>query len=243
MIMLQYTFPQILFMFFVFCNIGWVQESTIESLYHKRPINRGFLKGPYIPIYGIGGMTMLMMCMPFRENGLAVYFVGLLSCTVLEYCVGWLMESMFHKQFWDYSMLRFTYKNRISLLSSLFWGLLSLFMVYILYGIMDALVTVCDPKFILAYDLAMSIAMTVDTVISISSQISFRDKLKSLPYDKAKQIMTENFIRLGGAVAKRRERFNILLSKMKLNVEANDVDEDYEEMYDKPNAEEDTTEP
>ncbi len=231
MIMMNYNYTQLWFMFFVFCNYGWVQESIIESIYHRRLINRGFLKGPYIPIYGIGGMTMLLVCMPYRENGFAVYFVGMLSCTVLEYFVGWLMETLFHKQFWDYSMLRFTYKNRISLLSSLFWGLLSLFMVYILYGIMDTLVTVFDPKFILAYDIAMTIAMSVDTVISISGQISFREKLKSLPYDKARQLMTEKFIQLGGAVAKRRERFNMLLSKMKLSVESTDEDEDFEENY------------
>lgn len=242
MILTEYTFPQIFFMFFIFCNIGWVQESTIESVYHRRPINRGFLKGPYIPIYGIGGMTMLIVCMPFRENGLAVYFVGLLSCTVLEYWVGWFMETMFHKQFWDYSMLRFTYKNRISLLSSLFWGLLSLFMVYILYGIMDAIVSACDPKFILAYDLAMFIAMSVDTVISISSQISFREKLKALPYEKAKQMMTEKFIQLGGAVAKRRERFNALLARMKFNIDPDDTDDDYEEMYGNGGDKEDTSE-
>ncbi len=242
MVMLQYTFPQLLFMFFVFCNIGWVQESTIESVYHKRPINRGFLKGPYIPIYGIGGMTMLILCTPFSENGFLVYIVGLLSCTVLEYTVGWAMETLFHKQFWDYSMLRFTYKNRISLVSSLFWGLLSLFMVYILHGVMDTLVSACDPKFILAYDLAMAIAMSVDTIISISSQISFREKLKSLPYDKAKQIMTEKFIQLGGAVAKRRERFNALLAKMKFSIDPTDEDEDYEELYGKHSNEKDTSE-
>ena len=228
MVMFSYSLQQLLFMFFVFCNIGWVQESTIESLYHKRLINRGFLKGPYIPIYGIGGMTMLILCMPFRENGFAVYFVGLLSCTVLEYFVGWLMETMFHKQFWDYSMLRFTYKNRISLLSSLFWGLLSLFMVYVLYGIMDWLVTFADPTFVLAYDIAMSAAMTVDTVISISGQISFMERIRKLPYEKAKKIMTEKFIQLGGAVMKRRERFNALFAKMKFNVDENDNDEEEE---------------
>lgn len=217
-------------MFFIFCNYGWVQESIIESLYHKRPINRGFLKGPYIPIYGIGGMSMLILCMPFKENGFAVYFVGMLSCTALEYFVGWLMETLFHKQFWDYSMLRFTYKNRISLLSSLFWGLLALFMVYVLYGIVSGVVDLADYKFIIAYDIAMGTAMSVDTVLSITSQISFKERLKKLPYEKAKRLMIDKFIQLGGAVAKRRERFTNLLMKMKMSVDENDVDEDYEEM-------------
>ena len=130
--MLDYQMPQLLFLFFIFCNIGWVIESTIESLYRRSFINRGFLKGPYIPIYGFGGMTILLCCMPFEENGFVVYFVGVLSCTTLEYFVGWVMETIFQKQFWDYSMLKFTYKNRISLIPSLFWGLLSLVLVYVL---------------------------------------------------------------------------------------------------------------
>ena len=167
MTLLNYSTEQLLFMFFVFCNYGWIQESIIESLYHKRVINRGFLKGPYIPIYGVGALLILMVCLPFKENGFAVYFVGLLSCTVLEYFVGWLMETLFHKQFWDYSMLRITYKNRISLLSSLFWGLLALFMVYVLYGFMDWLVGTADPIFMLAYDIAMGTAMIVDTIILV----------------------------------------------------------------------------
>ena len=216
-------------MFFIFCNYGWIQESIIESLYHKRVINRGFLKGPYIPIYGCGGLLILLVCLPFKENGFAVYFVGLLSCTVLEYFVGWLMETLFHKQFWDYSMLRLTYKNRISLLSSLFWGLLSLFMVYVLYGFMDWLVGTADPIFMLAYDIAMGTAMIVDTIFTVSSQISLKERLKKLPYDKAKKIMTEKFIQIGGAVMKRHERFNRLFEKMKFNVDEDDDDLDGED--------------
>ncbi len=230
-----------MFMFYLFCMIGWVQESTIESIYHRRPINRGFLRGPYIPIYGVGGMTMLIVCVPFKENGFAVYFVGMVSCTLLEYFVGWLMETLFHKQFWDYSMLKLTYKNRISLVSSLFWGLLSLFMVYILYDIVSAIVSLLSPQFITIFDMILLIAMSVDTVISIAQQTALREKLKKLPYEKAKKLMIDNFIRLGGAVMKRRERFNALLSKMRFSVEETDVDNSFSDFRD-DNDEEGTEE-
>ena len=228
MLLTAYQFAQMLFMFFLFCNIGWVQESTIESLYHRRPINRGFLHGPYIPIYGVGGLAILFMCMPFKDNGFMVYFVGLLGCTVLEYFVGWLLEKIFHKQFWDYSMLKFTYKNRISLLSSLFWGLLSLFMVYVLYGIIVEVVRLLPYQAIIGYDLIMTAAMVIDTIYTVSLQLEFRKKLKNLPYDKAKKLVTEKFIQLGGAVLKRRQRFRVLLSKMKFTVDDNDEEHDGE---------------
>lgn len=223
-----YQFAQTLFLFFLFCNIGWVQESVIESLYHRRPINRGFLHGPYIPIYGIGGLAILIMCLPFEDNGFMVYFVGLLGCTVLEYFVGWLMEKMFHKQFWDYSMFKFTYKNRISLVSSLFWGLLSLFMVYVLYGIIAEILRVLPYQVVIGYDLIMTVAMVVDTIYTMFSQAEFRRKLNSLPYDKAKKLMTEKFIQMGGAVLKRKQRFGVLLSKMKFTVDESDDENDDE---------------
>ena len=100
-----------LFTFCMYCMLGWVQESTIESLYHRRPINRGFLRGPYIPIYGVGGLLLLFICHPFRDNGFQVFFVALIACTALEYFTGWLMETMFGKQFWDYSMFRIPIKT------------------------------------------------------------------------------------------------------------------------------------
>ncbi len=198
-----YGMPRVMFLFFLFCNIGWIQESAIESLYRRRWINRGFLRGPYIPIYGFGGITILLCCMPFRENGFLVYFVGMLACTTLEYFVGWFMETIFHKQFWDYSMLKITYKNRISLISSLFWGLLSLFMVYILFGYVNALVALLPLNAIIIYDMVMMLAVCVDTIISISRHIHYRDYLKKFPLEKAKKLALDRFISLGGAVQSR----------------------------------------
>ncbi len=223
--MFDYEMPQLLFLFFVFCNIGWVIESTIESLYRRSFINRGFLKGPYIPIYGFGGMTILMCCMPFEENGFFVYLVGVLSCTTLEYFVGWIMETIFQKQFWDYSMLKFTYKNRISLLPSLFWGLLSLFLVYVLYAPVDALVNFVPMNFVIIYDIAFAIIMAVDIVISVSSHIHFKEYLKKFPADKAKKLLKNKYIRLGGAVIKRRQR-NLARMFEKLKLEFADNDDD-----------------
>lgn len=223
-----YGMPRVMFLFFLFCNIGWVQESAIESLYRRRWINRGFLRGPYIPIYGLGGITILLCCMPFRENGFLVYFVGMLACTTLEYFVGWFMETIFHKQFWDYSMLKITYKNRISLLSSLFWGLLSLFMVYILFGYVDALVDILPINVVVIYDTVMMLAVCVDTIISISRHIHYRDYLKKFPLEKAKKLALDRFISLGGAVQSRVARIRRFVLQPRgediTEIDENDID-------------------
>ena len=237
--MLDYQMPQLLFLFFIFCNIGWVIESTIESLYRRSFINRGFLKGPYIPIYGFGGMTILLCCMPFEEKGFVVYFVGVLSCTTLEYFVGWVMETIFQKQFWDYSMLKFTYKNRISLIPSLFWGLLSLFLVYVLFKPVDALVSIVPMEFAIVYDIVFSLIMAVDIVMSVSSHIHFKEYLKKFPAETAKKLMRNKYIRLGGAVLKRRQR-NLARFFERVKMELIDDDDLFDEF---PEMEESDDEP
>lgn len=211
----DYSFREIAFMFVLFCNIGWVQESIIESLYHRRPINRGFLKGPYIPIYGFGGLFLLLCCTPFRENGFFVYVIGLISCTILEYFVGWFMETVFHKQFWDYSMMNFTYKNRISLVSSMFWGVMGLFMVYILQGLVNWFMGLIPAIAMMIYTIVMFTAMVADCIITSARQAQFFKKVKELPYDKAKKLVTEKFIMMGGAVLRRRQKIYDFINKMR----------------------------
>lgn len=224
--MFQYEWFQLLFLFFIFCNIGWVIESSIESLYRRRFINRGFLHGPYIPIYGFGGMTILICCMPFQHNGFLVYIVGVLSCTALEFFVGWVMETIFQKQFWDYSMLKFTYKNRISLIPSLFWGLLSLFLVYVLYVPVDKLVSSVSDNFEIIYDLVLIIVMTADIIISISRHIHYKEYLKKFTPEKAKRLITIKFISLGGSVMRRRRRMVKFIEQLRFEIGGEDEQDD-----------------
>ena len=230
--MFQYEWYELLFLFFIFCNIGWVIESSIESLYRRRFINRGFLNGPYIPIYGFGGMTILICCMPFQHNGFLVYIVGVLSCTALEFFVGWVMETIFQKQFWDYSMLKFTYKNRISLIPSLFWGLLSLFLVYVLYKPVDLLVTVVPDMFAIVYDLIFMVVMTADIIISISRHIHYKEYLKKFTPEKAKRLITIKFISLGGAVMRRRRRIVKFIEQLKFEIGGEEDTDDVDNLLD-----------
>lgn len=158
--------------------MGWMQESAIESLYHKHPINRGFLKGPYIPIYGVGGILLLFICQPFKQNPVAVYFIAMLSCTALEYFVGWMMETFFGKQFWDYSMFKLTYKNRISLVSSLFWGVMGLFVTYAVAPATQFVVIRLPHQLIVITAVVVPMLMTVDFFLTVKKELASREGRK-----------------------------------------------------------------
>ena len=95
-------------------------------------------------------------------------------------------------------------------------------------GIIVEVVRFLPYQAVIGYDLIMTAAMVIDTIYSISKQVEFRNKLNILPYDKAKKLVTEKFIQLGGAVLKRRQRFRVLLSKMKFTVDDNDEEHDGE---------------
>ena len=131
--MIQYSAVEWLFIFYVYCVFGWIFESTVVSVQERRFVNRGFLDGPMLPIYGFGAVIMLHVSLPLLERPVALFFAGMVVATTFEYAVGVLMESIFKVKYWDYSSHRFQFRGRICLRSSLAWGGLSLLLPYWLH--------------------------------------------------------------------------------------------------------------
>ena len=190
-------FEHWLFMFFIFTFIGWIHETTVESLYHRKFVNRGSLKGPYIPVYGFGGCVIILLGEPFKSNGFFVFLAGMIGCTVLEYFTGFLMEKLFKRQFWDYSMMKLVYKNRISLLSSLCWGLLSLFMIYILFPLLKWFGYKVGSTFMTFFDCAMMIVFAVDIIFTVKKSIKWPEIRSKLSPEQIKAAFAEKRMRIG----------------------------------------------
>ena len=93
--MYQYTWYQWLFIFYLYCFLGWIFESSYVSLKERRPVNRGFLRLPLLPLYGTGAVMMLWVSLPLREHLLLVFLAGMTASTALEYITGWCMEQLF----------------------------------------------------------------------------------------------------------------------------------------------------
>ena len=124
-------------MFFVYCLAGWVWESIYMSVIEKRIQNRGFLHGPYIPIYGCAGMivyfTMGRLHGPFiSKNTVIIYFVGMICATILELITATAAEKILGHPLWDYTIYKINYKGKICLIASLFWGIVAVTFVQLL---------------------------------------------------------------------------------------------------------------
>ena len=134
-----HTPTQWILFFFFYCFLGWMWEcsyvSIKEGIEHKefKFINRGFLHGPIIPIYGFAAVSILMATMPIRDNYLAVYFIGAVTATLFELITGSTMERLFRVKYWDYSVFPLNFKGYICIFVSAFWGLAALFLTTVIH--------------------------------------------------------------------------------------------------------------
>jgi uncharacterized membrane protein len=113
---------------------GWVLETAQESIVRKKFVSKGFFKGPYIPLHGIGAIFVYMFCSRLKAYPAAVFFIGASICTVAEYLAALFLEACFKVKCWDYQTYPHTrwchFQGRICLTTSVFFGLASLFLVY-----------------------------------------------------------------------------------------------------------------
>lgn len=119
------SFYYIISWFFIYSFLGWVWESAYVSIKSRKLVNRGFVNGPLCTIYGAGAVTIYLILRPLRENLALLYLGGVVVATALEYITGWIMETVFHTRWWDYSDKKFNLHGYISLASSLLWGVFS----------------------------------------------------------------------------------------------------------------------
>lgn len=175
--MYTYHFQEWLIFFCFYCVFGWCFESAYVSLVSRRPVNRGFLKGPWLPLYGSGAVVVLWMTLPFRTNPFMVYLVGALGATALEYVTGEAMVHLFKVRYWDYSNQKFQYKGHICLSSSVVWGFLSLLMVYVVHERVALLVFRIPGEIRSVLAFTVAICMACDTGAAFRRAMDLREVL------------------------------------------------------------------
>lgn len=135
-----YDVTQWLLFFYLYSLIGWIWESCYVSVKKGRWVNRGFLNGPFLPIYGFGAVTILISTMEVRDSILLIFLFGMTGATILEYVTGVCMERLFHVRYWDYSSQKLNLNGHICLISSLAWGFFSILLVKVIHPPVETMV-------------------------------------------------------------------------------------------------------
>ena len=117
-------------LFMIYSFGGWVIEMFVVGFTEKRIVNRGFLLGPYCPIYGVGGLLMSAILQFYIDYPILLFFSAIIIGAIVEYATGYAMEKIFKAKWWDYSKNAFNLNGRICLVNSLLFGLLGTFLIY-----------------------------------------------------------------------------------------------------------------
>jgi len=173
-----YSIAQWLLFFFIYCFIGWIWECCYVSVRTHEWVNRGFLHGPFLPIYGSVAIVILESTIGVKDNFILVYIFGMLAATVLELCTGASMEKLFGVRYWDYSRLPLNFKGHICFFISLGWGAFSVLMVCFAHKPIESLVIRIPTMVADAIAFAITIYMTVDFTISVNEALDFKAMLK-----------------------------------------------------------------
>ncbi len=198
----MWTFPflgiefyRVFYCFFIYCFVGWIWECCYCSVIEGKLINRGFLNGPVIPIYGCAAtLIFLGFYNPYMvhlatersvEAYVTIYVLGAVIASLLEYITSYSMEKMFHAKWWDYSHLPLNIHGRICLLISLFWGLASVFLVKVLHPLVLSLIDVLPrtPGEVAGYAIIVifiaDIVSTVIATVHLDQKITYIQKLRA----------------------------------------------------------------
>lgn len=178
--MYDYSVSQWLLFFYIYCFIGWVWESCYVSFNQKKWVNRGFLHGPFLPIYGSGAIVILLSTIPVSDNYILIFIFGMIGATVLEYFTGVLMEKMFKVRYWDYSDEKFNLNGHICLKCSIAWGFFSILMIKLIHSPVKYLVFLLPRQISEVLALAFSFGIAIDTTISFREAMDLREVITNL---------------------------------------------------------------
>ena len=167
--------------FILFSFIGWISEVIYVGVTsaHKF-VNRGFLHGPLCPVYGFGGVVILMLPPSLYATWIPLFFASMILCTIVEYFVSWLMEKLFHTRWWDYSHYKIQLNGRICLLNSILFGFLGVVVIHFVYPLMTDLLNSLGQTWISISGMIILAVLSVDIFFTVRKLVDFANVMKKL---------------------------------------------------------------
>ena len=163
---------EILWYFILFSIVGLILETVYcyqtTGIFESR---KGLIYGPFCPIYGVGATFLIVLLNKYKDNPILLFLYGILLGSILEYFLSFTLEALYGTRFGEYSYLRFDLNGRISLVYSLFWGVLSIFLIRWLKPLVDKIIDKLTTKLTLRLEIVVITFLVFDlfaTIYSIS---------------------------------------------------------------------------
>lgn len=142
----NYTLTSYILLFFAFSFIGWSWEVVLHLINDGVFVNRGTMYGPWLPIYGWGGLAILILLKGFRKHPWKLFIMSFLTCGIIEYTTAWYLETFKHLRYWNYNGYFLNIKGRVCLEGLILFGLGGMVFTYLLAPILDNLFNKIKPE-------------------------------------------------------------------------------------------------
>lgn len=156
-------------LFFVFSVLGWCMEVFLKYIQYHHFINRGFLIGPYCPIYGSGivFITVMVSILSGMESSVGTTFsISFIGCGILEYAVSYYLEKKFHARWWDYSTKPMNLHGRIWIGNLFLFGIGGTLVIEVINPIMYSLFDRIPERSLYALSSLIVFVMSADYLTS-----------------------------------------------------------------------------
>lgn len=183
-----YSYDTLFLLFMLYSVMGWLLEVTCKLIEKHKFINRGFLIGPYCPIYGHGAILMILLLSKYQSDPLLLFTMSIVICSVLEYFTSYFMEKIFKARWWDYSKRKFNFNGRICLETMIPFGLLGMLIIYVVNPVFVNLISKLSSYLTYTLALILSAIYIADNIISLNIIYKFRNSIKLHEKDSTEQI-------------------------------------------------------
>lgn len=179
---MEHSIATYFLLFMIFACSGWIMEVTLGLIQKHKFTNRGFLIGPYCPIYGCGGILITLTLTQLKEHPVVLFTMALVVCGLLEYITSYVMEKIFHARWWDYSKNKFNINGRICLETIIPFGILGLIIIYIVNPFILGLLGKVPENVLNVIAIIIAVLFLADNIVSFKVISNVRATTKK--YDK-----------------------------------------------------------
>ena len=223
---MNYSLSMLFIIFMFYAIVGWIVECIDVLVCIKKLMNRGFLIGPYCPIYGAGCLIFILTLPKYLNDPVVLFILATTICSVMEYVTSWLMEKIFKARWWDYSHKKFNLNGRICLNNMFSFGAGALFVMYVSHPLLFPILEKIPSNILNIIAIILFIIFATDIIISFKVISNFKNVAKSIKKDSTEEItkkVKENLISRGGLYKRLVSSFDFeasdnLLSNLKARV-------------------------
>jgi uncharacterized membrane protein len=183
----MYDIRVLFLLFLIYSIIGWFCEGISQLIYKHRFVNRGFLIGPYCPVYGVGGV-LINFLVSSNNDIVSVFLKSMAICSIVEYLTSLIMEKLFKTRWWDYTNKKFNINGRICLETMILFGLGGVTAVKFANPIVLNILTSFNSVLLSILSSLFAVLFITDIIVSYKIINSFKKIPKEIRKDSTEEV-------------------------------------------------------